>query len=308
MTHRKCTASIHPTVMAGWTVGKFTHSSATDIVDDTEENSNSNVQQTMCSELGCLENPASSCKQISEQRANTPSGNYWIKPGDATPQMVFCNMEHPVCSGATPQGWMQVTNLTINEDTTEAECPGEFQLTTSPDFSCGRHNSTVEGCSSAYFPVHGVSYTQVSGRVNGLYEKGGAIGLYNYQMATVDGRYLDGVSITASHPRRHIWSFAAGNSDLYIRPEGLAVTGNDFFCEGEEDYHYYNDEFYEHYVDGTSGPLWDGKGCGSGVECCTRAPWFCQQLSEPTTSDIEVRICGYRNVNIPISLLELYVR
>lgn len=291
--------------MAGWSVGRYTYSSVTDTAEGTEENSSPHVEQTTCSELGCQENPASSCKQISEQQPNAPSRDYWLKQGGGDASLVFCNMDLSACSGAPPQGWTQVVNLTINKTTTE--CPGEFQLSTFPDFGCGRHNDTVEGCSSAYFTVHGVSYTQVSGRVYGLYEKGHAHGL-DGPTTTLEGPYLAGVSITISHPRKHIWSFAAGIYYLFIISEVLAVTGNDYFCEGEDDYQYYDEEFYEHDVHGTSGPLWDGRGCGSVVECCTRAPWFCKTLSEPTTSDIEVRICGNHDVNTPIFLLELYVQ
>ena len=39
--------------------------------------------------------------------------------------------------------------------------------------------------------------------------------------------------------------------------------------------------------------LWDGKGCSS-FDMCSRkgGPWFCKNLPEPTTDDIELCICA----------------
>ncbi len=40
-------------------------------------------------------------------------------------------------------------------------------------------------------------------------------------------------------------------------------------------------------------PLWDGAGCGPLNTCCTfnNPPWFYKELPEPTTDDIEMRVC-----------------
>ena len=63
-------------------------------------------------------------------------------------------------------------------------------------------------------------------------------------------------------------------------------------------------------------PLWDGKGCGS-PPCCelsyppgVTAPWFCRQLPQTTTDDIEARICcDYaHDQDTPLEVVELYVR
>ena len=63
-------------------------------------------------------------------------------------------------------------------------------------------------------------------------------------------------------------------------------------------------------------PLWDGQGCGA-TSCCELSyppgvtpPWFCKQLPQTTTDDIEVRICGDQgtaNEDIPVELIEIYV-
>ena len=40
-------------------------------------------------------------------------------------------------------------------------------------------------------------------------------------------------------------------------------------------------------------PLWGGEGCGRFSTCCEgeRKPWFFKNLTQPVTSDIEVRVC-----------------
>ena len=46
--------------------------------------------------------------------------------------------------------------------------------------------------------------------------------------------------------------------------------------------------------------------------CCTfnNPPWFCKQLPQTTTDDMEVRICathGITNEDMPVELIEIYV-
>ena len=60
-------------------------------------------------------------------------------------------------------------------------------------------------------------------------------------------------------------------------------------------------------------PLWDSDGCGPTSRCCTwnNPPWFCRELPEPTTDNIEVRICGdyiTENEDTPIQQLEIYIQ
>ena len=42
-------------------------------------------------------------------------------------------------------------------------------------------------------------------------------------------------------------------------------------------------------------PLWDGEGCGPINACCqlNNPPWFCTPLPQPTTDDIELRLCAW---------------
>jgi hypothetical protein len=57
-------------------------------------------------------------------------------------------------------------------------------------------------------------------------------------------------------------------------------------------------------------PLWDGQQCEN--QCCSNGkspPWFSMELPNPTTDDIEVRICiGQPSYDdIVIQIIELYV-
>ena len=61
-------------------------------------------------------------------------------------------------------------------------------------------------------------------------------------------------------------------------------------------------------------PLWDGQGCGSQSTCCglNTPPWFCQQLPQPTTDDIELRLCGggypSTDEDVPLEVVEIFVQ
>ena len=93
------------------------------------------------------------------------------------------------------------------------------------------------------------------------------------------------------------------NNDLHYLPHVCACTntllswpyqvpsfvGSNYFCDtGDPDPGFAGGEtLYE------DDPLWDGKGCGSTSACCrfNNPPWFCTTLPQPTTDDLELRIC-----------------
>ena len=53
-------------------------------------------------------------------------------------------------------------------------------------------------------------------------------------------------------------------------------------------------------------------GCGGTSTCCqfNNPPWFCKQLPQPTTDDIELRLCAngsyFNDEDIAIEQVELY--
>ena len=70
---------------------------------------------------------------------------------------------------------------------------------------------------------------------------------------------------------------------------------------------YSNDQFY------SADPLWDGAGCGPLNTCCSfnNPPWFYKELPQPTTDDIEMRVCRNQPANdedIAIDIIEVYVQ
>ena len=135
---------------------------------------------------------------------------------------------------------------------------------------------------------------------------------------TIDDAYLSGLSITNTKDglRQHIWSYAAGygetssdtsNCPCAVNPGRAAPSfvGSDFHCESGS--HTVPTRQWH-----TSNPLWDGKGCYSGSQCCSpsRAPWFFKALPVEATSDIEVRWCqpyGIADDKTGIELLEIFV-
>ena len=131
---------------------------------------------------------------------------------------------------------------------------------------------------------------------------------------------MDGVSITHGHPRKHIWTFAAALDEQHANVNRCPCTktdttytgvvppfvGNDYFCDtGSRKY--LQSRFYP------DDPLWDGSGCGPTSSCCSfnSPPWFCKELPQPTTDDIQVRVCtdqSASNEDVTIEVIELYVQ
>ena len=132
---------------------------------------------------------------------------------------------------------------------------------------------------------------------------------------------MDGISLThGQSPRQHILTFAAALDETRAqewvcpctRPD-LPYTGvvppfigQDYFCDtGNRDrygYIFYPDD-----------PLWDGQGCGGTSTCCSfyNPPWFCKQLPQPTTDDIELRLCADEltsHDDSPLEIEEVYIK
>ena len=70
----------------------------------------------------------------------------------------------------------------------------------------------------------------------------------------------------------------------------------------------------EFYVVFKDDPVWDGEQCEG--ECCSNgkySPWFSATLPNPTSDDIEVRICGDEGTHnedtlIQLPVLEIYIQ
>ena len=197
------------------------------------------------------------------------------------------------CDGE--RGWRRVVYLNMTDSDTN--CPSGWQLSRYFKRACGQVSTSELSCDSVFFPVTGGDYNKVCGTIR-AYQVGQTDAFeayHNGRVTTIDDAY---VSLTHGSPRQHIWTFAAGATedeptrddacpcdatiDIAIPP----FVGGDYFCESgvnfgpTSGFHQYD-------------PLWDGENCTSTSTCCemNNPPYFTKQLSNPTTDDIEVRIC-----------------
>ena len=246
-------------------------------------------------------NPATRCNKIQQNHQSATSDYYWIQLTNGTTTQVYCEMApRCACSNATASTSVAFVNMTDSSQ----QCPGEFiEVSNSRVRACGRQTTTSPGCNSATFSVLGMEYQYVCGRIVG-WQIGSPDGFAGSSQG-IDSYYIDGISITyGGPPREHIWSLAGIPDETftiynYICPcsntgvSGVlappSFVGNDYYCETGRSSSFINGLFYE-----DSDPLWDGEGCGSTSTCCVfnNPPWFCKQLPQPTTEDIEVRICA----------------
>ena len=221
----------------------------------------------------------------------------------------------------------------LNMSAASHQCPAEWREISSPRRSCGR-NSNSSSCQSVFYTTNGVSYSRVCGRVIAhQYCAPNAFSAYNEDSTmTIDDAYVDGISIThGSNPRKHIWTFAAATYESYTGHTAIICpctnhgnsfstgfltppfVGNDYFCDSGLSSFRFSLLFCSlqasHYI---NDPLWDGSGCGPSSTCCqlNNPPWFCKTLPQPTTDDIEVRICADESASrddTPVELIELYI-
>jgi hypothetical protein len=117
---------------------------------------------------------------------------------------------------------------------------------------------------------------------------------------------------------KHIWTFAGArdevsgycpcdNTSRQSRAPPPAFVGNDYFCDA-------GNTTYAGLIFYADNPLWDGAGCGPQSTCCSfnNPPWFYKQLPQPTTDDINIRVCTdgqpVTNEDVAIEVIEIYVQ
>ena len=227
----------------------------------------------------------------------------------------------PYTCGGTG-GWRRVVYLDMTDPSTT--CPSGWQLTGYSKRTCGRASDGSNTCDSVTFPVSGGEYSRVCGRIK-AYQWATTNAFWSYhngRLTTIDGAYVDGISLTHSSLRQHIWTFAAGWSEgnptlNSVCPCDASHTisvppfvGNDYFCESGVNEPW---DWGRHLTLHSNDTLWDGENCLSSSTCCSlhNPPYFVKQLPTPTTDDIEARICldsPSHNENVAVELVELYVQ
>ena len=210
---------------------------------------------------------------------------------------------------------MRVAHLDMTD--TNQHCPSGFRLIISPKRTCGTPGSR---CVSTTFPLNGVKYSRVCGKIK-AYQYGSPDAFYYANHITIDNYHVDGISLTHGQtPRKHIWTFAAAvdetmsnNNRCPCTKTNSQYTGvvppfieQDYCCDTGSTYGWQR-QFY--YAD----PLWDGSGCGPNSRCCgfNNPPWFCKQLPQPTTDDIEMRVCvdqANSNEDIALETVQIFVQ
>ena len=228
----------------------------------------------------------------------------------------------PVYSCGGTGGWRRVVYLDMTDPHTT--CPSGWKRTGFSERTCGRKSIAPHTCSSAVFPVSGVEYNTICGRIK-AYQWGIGSGFHSYHIGlvtTIDDAYAAGVSVTHGTPRNYIWTFVAGTSegnptwseacpcDATINIRIPPFVGNDYFCESGVNGPW---DRSRHSTLHSCDTIWDGDNCIPRRACCSQhnPPFFIKQMMNSTTDDIEARICLDSSsfvANLAVELVELYVQ
>ena len=277
------------------------------------------AQVDICSRYGLDNNlPGASCVDIYNinPTSHGRSGYYVLKTDHLF--FAYCDME--LDCGGNKGGWMRIADINTSRGD---NCPSGWNSYSNSYCTGG----SAAGCHSVYFSTNSTSYSKVCGKVQG-FQKGSmdafspsAHGGRTASSRSIDGGYVDGISITSGNPRKHVWTYAIGITDdeshptvncpcaKYPGPDPPAYVGSYYYCESGNtgDFVGESDTFYD------NDPLWDGAGCLPENSCCYDAgmPWFFRQFPVTVTDDIEVRLCydeGFDNEGVVVEQIQLYVQ
>ena len=269
--------------------------------------------------------PGTSCADIYNKNPTSHgrSGYYVLKTDHLF--FAYCDME--LDCGGTKGGWMRIADIDTSRGDT---CPSGWN-----GYKSYCTGGSAAGCYSAHFSTNSTSYSKVCGKMVG-YQKGSMDAFYPSAYAhtrlrdytpdtttsrSLDGVYVDGISITSGNPHKHVWTNAVGLSDdgnypccncpcaKTPGPGPPPFVGSHYHCEAGNTGTFSGETatFYN------SDPLWDGAGCLPENSCCYDAglPWFFRQFPVNTTGDIEVRICYdqvFADEGVAVEQLQLYVQ
>ena len=231
-----------------------------------------------------------------------------------TDRLLYLESQFVTVCNITSANWRRIEYF----DTTQGDsCPTGLRTVTNNttnQTACGRTN-TSGGCASIPIPVQ-VSYSQVCGIVKGYQDyTPNAFHPFTRGYNTIDTYYVDGVSITHGSPRRHLWTYVNGLSELHSpeqnrcpcarsdpndRNDVPSFVGEHFYCESG----FSGTTVHDRVV--WEDPLWDGQNCvAPGNKCCERYGWFHRVVSS-STDDIELRICGDHGISNEDTLVNHY--
>ena len=267
--------------------------------------------------------PGASCADIYSKNPTSrgKSGYYVLKTDHLF--FAYCDME--LDCGGNKGGWMRIADINTKRGDT---CPSGWNK-----YSSYCTGGSAAGCYSARFLTNSTSYSKVCGKVVG-YQKGSMGAFFpsakkhgqfpdeftpTKHSRSLDGIYVDGISITTGSPRKHVWTYAVGTSDAgtssagncpcakYPGPDPPTYVGYHYYCESDSTR---KPDAFKLYTDDT---LWDGEGCLPENSCCYRAgmPWFFRQFPVALTGNIEVRICydqTFSDEAVAVEQIQLYAQ
>ena len=230
---------------------------------------------------------------------SAPSGYYLIRNSSL---LVYCDMPR-TCGGVTG-GWMRVFELDMT--ITSHQCPNGLSQRTDGGLRTCVRNVSEAGCSSIFLPTRNVNYSRVCGRITG-YQIGTTDGFNNEISNNINSTYVDGVSLTLGlSPRQHIWTFESAHEQTACACQNTenaqfipSFVGSHCFCDSGTQNGSVVSVFY-------SNPLWDAN-----CSCCTNPPWFYRQFPQPTSDNIEMRVCRSEhnnNEDVALQVVEIYVQ
>ena len=262
--------------------------------------------------------PASSCTEIP---ANVSSGYYWILPATGPPAVqVYCDFNRQ-CGCDGPSTWTRVAFLKMSDP--HENCPGDWVPYSSPVRACGAGYTFGQACRSVFYSNHAHTYNRVCGRIL-AYQNHNTVAFWDLitKSFTIDQSYVDGVSLThgSMGSRQHIWSFASGRSEYaVIGQTAYACTersdhtwpyfiGHDYFCDSGS--LIIRTPAFQSFTPTTHfGMALDAVLAVTAASSTTLHGSVYKTLSQPTTDDLEVRLCSHTSDgDTPIELMEFYVQ
>ena len=246
-----------------------------------------------------------SCEDVSSFSIQLPSGMYNIRAGNSSMVEYCSNIIAFSCHGI-PGRWRRIAYLSNN--TSPFKCPMGFEFINDPNVpALCKRNPTGARCSSIKYSTNGNSYSQVCGTIRGSYfGNPDGFGLHGRSVNTLlNGNYVDGISLThGSMNEHHIWTLSA-IVNFVTNPTDIcsvcasnkpSYVGMDYSCD-----------VVDQCKDNCSPrQIW-----GSGQ--CIGNNTFYKNLTQPTSDDIEMRVCTDQTAESPkdedifLSYMELYV-
>ena len=234
-----------------------------------------------------------SCININTFSLPLRTGEYLIQTSDNNVTRMNCTLY--TCDGVSG-GWKRVAYLDVNNPSASA-CPIGLQRRDSP-LSC-RRTDTGGGCSAVTYAIND-NYKCIFGRIDAV-KTGTPDGFQIFgesrpAIPTINDNYVDGVSLThGSNPRTHIWTYTATTA-----PCTACSTNFPAFLDSSQ----YTCDTYSACMANQvcSNLLWNGE--------CVGTTTFYRQLPQPTSDDIEMRVCrdeDRSNEDFLLTFIEIYV-